>query len=168
MRGTYLNRANFWTSLCTGKSFVTKFDKILFGPLFGRLFQKASGHTAQNGLDIASRCSNFCWAKLNHRTLLSIPQKFGNDCQHCSGKRKHACSFFQRMFLKLAFIYPENVSKTRVRNFFRQFFSNNFFGQFSNFQASLNPRANASSCFCIRLWFIGLRAVEKLASQVFI
>jgi hypothetical protein len=57
--------------------------------------------------------------------------------------------FFQGMFLKRALIFPENVAKTRVRNFSRQFFSNNFFGQFSNFQALLNHRANACSCFLV-------------------
>jgi hypothetical protein len=50
-------------------------------------------------------------------------------------------SFFQTMFAKRAIVFPDNVSKMSARNFF---FGG---GQFSNFQASLNHRANACSCF---------------------
>jgi hypothetical protein len=42
------------------------------------------------------RKCHFCWAKLNHRTLLSPPpKKNGNECQLCTGKRAR----FFRTFL---------------------------------------------------------------------
>jgi hypothetical protein len=84
----------------------------------------------------------FCWAKLNQRTLLSTPPpKFGNDCKHLR-ESKHMRSDVRARSLKCLHLYQ---SKRRWHNFtpFTTL-------QFYNFLASLNYRAIACSCFYYR------------------
>jgi hypothetical protein len=68
---------------------------------------------------LSKRTIGFCWAKLNHRTLMSTPPPKLEMIVSARARiyRNRNCKFFMHIFL-----------------------------QFNNFQASLNHRANACSC----------------------